>query len=96
MEFGRSPHRSSHPRTKIRCTPGRLLATTKEGPRVRLRKEIETRIQKLSRERESHGKRQKKRKTKETAYIEVHMNHVQTNYAVRFRLMHRMQTQESD
>jgi len=43
--------------------------------------------------------RKEKKRSKQhilRAWHEVHMNHVQTNYAVRYRLMYRMQMQESD
>lgn len=97
MEFGRSPHRTSHSRTKIRRTPGRLLATTKR------------RTHELFRERNWHentknyeeraiGKQQKKREKRNKqhrfrVWHEIHMNHVQAKYAVRYRLMYRMQIQ---
>ena len=97
MKFGRSPHRTSHSRTKIRRTPGRLLATTKRRTYELFREK------KLAREykklwRESHRKTTKKREKRNKqhrfrVWHEIHMNHVQTKYAVRYRLMYRMQIQ---
>jgi len=69
----------------------------KKDSRVIPRKEISTRIQKNYEER-AIGKQQQKRQKRNKqhrfrVWHEIHMDHVQTKYAVRYRLMYRMQIQ---